>query len=135
MHRLLNVLLCLLAFLPSLSARTAAEKEAAALARRIVSSWGPEGTTLRDYGSRLWAGLIDDFYAPRWEEFISRIQADAFVEESFDPDAFEKEMTEYAYNWAFSDAPIRESAPASDWKALCLSCYKKYGLLLDPEDY
>jgi len=104
-------------------------------ARLIVSSWGPEGTTLRDYGSRLWAGLIDDFYAPRWEEFISRIQADAFDDGAFDPDAFEKEMTEYAYNWAFSDAPIRESAPASDWKALCLSCFKKYDLLLDPEDY
>jgi alpha-N-acetylglucosaminidase len=37
-------------------------------ARRLITSWGWPG--LYDYASRVWSGLIRDYYAPRWREFF-----------------------------------------------------------------
>ncbi|MGB8537613.1 MAG: alpha-N-acetylglucosaminidase [Acidobacteriaceae bacterium] len=38
-------------------------------ARRLITTWGwPE---LSDYASRVWSGLIRDYYAPRWSAFLA----------------------------------------------------------------
>lgn len=43
-------------------------------ARHLITTWGPrvasEDGGLRDYAHREWAGLLNDFYAPRWEAWI-----------------------------------------------------------------
>eukprot|EP00854_Cymbomonas_tetramitiformis_P026143 gene26143-32033_t len=35
-------------------------------ARNLVTRWGPNGQ-ISDYSSRLWSGLISDYYKPRWQ--------------------------------------------------------------------
>lgn len=44
-------------------------------ARHLITTWGPrvasEDGGLRDYAHREWAGLLNDFYAPRWEAWIA----------------------------------------------------------------
>ena len=44
-------------------------------ARALVTTWGSinqcESGGLKDYSNRQWAGLIGDFYKPRWERWIT----------------------------------------------------------------
>ena len=38
-------------------------------ARRIVTVWGPP---VDDYSARIWAGLIRDYYLPRWQHYFEQ---------------------------------------------------------------
>ncbi|KAF7561562.1 hypothetical protein G7046_g2577 [Stylonectria norvegica] len=38
-------------------------------ARNQLTLWGPTGQ-IRDYASKQWAGLVGDFYLPRWQRFV-----------------------------------------------------------------
>eukprot|EP00041_Stephanoeca_diplocostata_P038457 m.1517851 g.1517851 ORF g.1517851 m.1517851 type:complete len:1260 (-) comp25219_c0_seq4:160-3939(-) len=40
-------------------------------ARNIITLWGPTGQ-INDYAKKEWGGLVRDYYAPRYTEFISR---------------------------------------------------------------
>ena len=45
-------------------------------ARVQITLWANrEGAVrLRDYAAREWQGLLEDFYRPRWESFLSRLE-------------------------------------------------------------
>lgn len=47
-------------------------------ARYLITTWGPryasEDGGLRDYAHREWAGLLRDFYAPRWRTWIEAMK-------------------------------------------------------------
>ncbi len=51
-------------------------------ARVQVTLWADrEGAVkLRDYSAREWQGLLSDFYRPRWESFISRLEISLLTE-------------------------------------------------------
>ncbi|MFX3635911.1 MAG: alpha-N-acetylglucosaminidase [Candidatus Pristimantibacillus sp.] len=56
--------------------RTAEEKDLFEFnARTLVTLWGPEASAqvLRDYSHRVWSGLMEDFYLPRWRLFIESL--------------------------------------------------------------
>ena len=38
---------------------------------------------LRDYAAREWHGMLNDFYKPRWERFISRLELSLLTGKSF----------------------------------------------------
>ena len=48
-------------------------------ARLLVTAWGPEssanGGGLRDYSNREWAGLMKDYYYPRWKLMFDKLKA------------------------------------------------------------
>lgn len=39
------------------------------MARNIITLWGPQGNIL-DYARRIWSGLVEDYYLPRWALFF-----------------------------------------------------------------
>ena len=45
-------------------------------ARLQITLWGDReaAALLRDYAAREWQGMLEDFYRPRWESFISRLE-------------------------------------------------------------
>ena len=45
-------------------------------ARTLITLWGNKSAAyyFRDYSAREWQGLLEDFYKPRWERFISRLE-------------------------------------------------------------
>ncbi|WP_042131612.1 alpha-N-acetylglucosaminidase [Paenibacillus sp. FSL R5-0345] len=56
--------------------RTVEEKELFEFnARTLITLWGPEESSqlLHEYSHREWSGLIESFYLPRWEMFISSL--------------------------------------------------------------
>ncbi|ADD44680.1 alpha-N-acetylglucosaminidase [Stackebrandtia nassauensis] len=63
-------------------ALAADEDEADALefdARTIITTWGdsPESSaTLIDYANHEWAGLIADYYRPRWEKYLKSLETE-----------------------------------------------------------
>ncbi|MDL2223106.1 alpha-N-acetylglucosaminidase [Bacteroidales bacterium OttesenSCG-928-M11] len=47
--------------------------------RLLVTTWGPEasanGGGLKDYSNREWAGLMKDYYYPRWELMFNKLKS------------------------------------------------------------
>lgn len=67
--------------------RTAAEKTYFEWnARTQITLWSNrEGSKgLRDYAAREWQGILEDFYRPRWESFISRLEISLMTDKPLD---------------------------------------------------
>lgn len=43
-------------------------------ARNQITLWGPNGE-IRDYAAKQWAGMVADYYRPRWEIFMRSLNA------------------------------------------------------------
>ena len=83
----------------------------------LITTWGTS-QNLNDYANRLWSGLVQHYYAKRWELFIEEelaclAQHKAFSKEAFDKEcaALEKRLVE--------EAPMVEDLPAVDVTPLC----------------
>lgn len=55
-------------------------------ARTQITLWGNKSAArfLRDYSAREWHGLLNDFYKPRWERYISRLQLSLLTGKNFE---------------------------------------------------
>lgn len=72
-------------------------------ARRIVTIWGPP---VDDYSARIWAGLIRDYYIPRWKRYFeSKHQGIAF-----DPET----MAEWERKWVEETTGVSKCKPYED---------------------
>ena len=76
--------------------RTAAEKAYFEWnARTLVTLWGDRtaAALLRDYAARSWQGLLEDFYRPRWESFLSRLELSLLTGRELEPvNAYDEEL-------------------------------------------
>ena len=48
-------------------------------ARRQITVWG--GPDLHEYASKLWSGMVRDFYAPRWKMFFALLRSGVTAQE------------------------------------------------------
>jgi len=95
-------------------------------ARRLLSTWGEEGTSLNDYANRNWAGLTGTFYRERWRRFTEALIACVESGEEFgDGKQFYDNLKHWEWEWAFSHAPC-PAAPATTPAALSLRLLDKY---------
>ncbi len=55
-------------------------------ARTQITLWGNKQASkfLRDYAAREWHGMLNDFYKPRWERFISRLELSLLTGKNFE---------------------------------------------------
>lgn len=90
----------------SKSARNEAQKQQYLRnARRIVTIWG-WGAPLSDYSSRIWSGLIKDYYLPRWKHYFDSRKTGV----AFDFDKWERAWIEKgAYK---RDSKLKFDVPA-----------------------
>ncbi len=68
-------------------------------ARLQVTVWG--GPILFDYAAKEWAGLVSDFYRPRWNRFF-----DALAAPDFDDARFEADSAAWELKWTSSRSPV-----------------------------
>lgn len=64
-------------------------------ARVQITLWASrEGAVqLRDYSAREWQGLLEDFYRPRWESFISRLEISLLTDSPLEQiEAYDEEL-------------------------------------------
>jgi alpha-N-acetylglucosaminidase len=57
-------------------------------ARNQITLWGPRGE-IRDYATKQWAGVVADYFKPRWEIFIREMQLALDEKRPFNKKAFE----------------------------------------------
>jgi alpha-N-acetylglucosaminidase len=87
-------------------------------ARTQITYWGPDDpkTELHEYAHKEWSGLLQDFYLPRWEMFVTALRDSMSGKPLVEPDyfAFEKKWTEEhkAYSAVPSGDPVDEAAKA-----------------------
>jgi alpha-N-acetylglucosaminidase len=80
--------------------RTAAEKAYFEWnARTQITLWSHrEGSKmLRDYAAREWQGILEDFYRPRWESFISRLEISLLTDNPLDVINYYDEELPFTY--------------------------------------
>lgn len=94
-------------------------------ARTLITIWGNE-CSIRDYATRLWGGLIDSYYAPRWKMFIEELVFCIEDGREYDEKAFFERLTTFEDDWAATDREIRFRAPSADPLTLCRSLAEKY---------
>ena len=83
----------------------------------LITTWG-YGQTLNDYASRLWSGLISQYYTRRWEFFLDKVitamhEGYLFSQKEFDIECWNKERQ------MVQEAPPVQCPPAADVQALC----------------
>lgn len=95
-------------------------------ARTLITIWG-EKTSIRDYASRLWSGLVDSYCRPRWEMFISEILDCMRQGRAYDQEAFFQRLEDFENDWARNGREV-DFRPSSDYKQLSYEAIGRYGL-------
>ena len=65
-------------------------------ARTLITTWSYKNSNLHDYSHREWAGLLKDFYKPRWNMFFQYLRSKLNSQKVKEPDyySFEKKWTQ-----------------------------------------
>ena len=82
-------------------------------ARNQITMWGPNGE-IHDYANKMWAGMVASYYKPRWQLFISALQAAISAGKELDYDKFVAKLLDVETRWtrdrsAFPDKPVGDS--------------------------
>ena len=94
-------------------------------ARRVITLWG-NGDKLRDYAWKEWSGLINGFYAKRWEIFFRRQQEALETGKPFNADVCQAELFKFENDWAKRSDRYRAKAKG-DSVATSRRLFEKYG--------
>jgi alpha-N-acetylglucosaminidase len=93
-------------------------------ARRVLTLWG-KGDKLRDYAWKEWSGMINGFYAKRWELFFQQQQAALEKAKPFDAEACRVEVFKFEDEWAKRTDRYRAKAKG-DSVAVAQRLFDKY---------
>ena len=93
-------------------------------ARTIITTWGYK-SNIRDYAARQWSGLIQSYYAPRWEMYVEELISCLKEGREYDQTAFFEKLTAFENTWAVEGCNIsyREQVDAY---VLCLQLADKW---------
>ena len=94
-------------------------------AKDLITLWGTTDCPLHEYACRQWSGLLNDFYKPRWQQFITALSRSLAEGKEFNNDAYQKRIAQWEWNWVNSrkDYPVRVSGNAVE---ISKALYQKY---------
>lgn len=78
-------------------------------ARVQVTTWAGQNSNLHEYAHREWAGLLSDFYKPRWEMFFEYLNQKNQGSQKMEPDYYEFESKWTKSTNKFSTTPVGHS--------------------------
>lgn len=91
-------------------------------ARDLITLWGDANNRLHEYSNRQWSGLLNDFYKPRWEQFIHQVKTDW---DHFDQKTFDDQIKKWEWQWVLSTNEFPES-PEGNSAKIALELHEKY---------
>ena len=82
-------------------------------ARNQITLWGPDAN-LEDYANKMWGGMVNDYYKPRWKLFVSYLvdalsHGTPFAHHKFRDALFEQEVEWTFNNNTFPDKPVGDT--------------------------
>lgn len=94
-------------------------------ARTLLTTWGPIGRQLNDYGNRQWSGLLKSFYRGRWNQFTDAVITAMESGTEFDEPAFVEKIKVWEGEWTRKTDDI---TPVSTEKAsdVARTCRNRY---------
>lgn len=93
-------------------------------ARTIITTWGYK-SNIRDYAARQWNGLVQSYYAPRWDMYIAELANCLMDGREYDQTAFFKQLEEFENNWAINGGNMMVREPSDPYE-LSVSLYNKW---------
>jgi alpha-N-acetylglucosaminidase len=72
-------------------------------ARRLITTWGG---SLNDYACRCWNGLMWDYYAKRWENYLRELSVAVFSGKEFDEANFRAKTDQFQEKWVISTEDV-----------------------------
>lgn len=97
-------------------------------ARDLITLWGDAGNRLHEYSNRQWSGLLDDFYKPRWEQFIGDVKSHWG---DFDQKQFDETIKQWEWQWV-TERKDYPTEPKGNSVAVARELYKKYRDRIEP---
>jgi len=95
-------------------------------ARDLVTLWGDKNSELHEYSNRQWAGLLKDFYKPRWQQFFTYIEQCMAQRKTPDLVAFEEKLKDWEWHWVNSTTEKYSPAPKGNSIDVAKALYAKY---------
>jgi alpha-N-acetylglucosaminidase len=68
-------------------------------ARIQITSWGLTNSNLLQYAYKMWAGLINDYYIPRWNVFTDMLKQSVKLKIPFDHVRYEQAVQDIEWQW------------------------------------
>ncbi|MEO6948823.1 MAG: alpha-N-acetylglucosaminidase [Ginsengibacter sp.] len=104
-------------------------------ARTILTTWGKPGQrALNDYANRSWSGLINDFYAVRWEMFIHNAMNALRENVPFDKVAFNENLNAFESKWIQKNEKY-PNKPSGDAIQISKRLFEKYAPEINNKKY
>ena len=98
-------------------------------ARNLITLWGNKESELHEYSNRQWAGLINDFYKPRWEQFFIYLKQKMNNRARMETSDFETAIKDWEWKWV-NKHTIYNNLPTGDPVAVSVKMYSKYRHLI-----
>ena len=95
-------------------------------ARDLITLWGDRESGLHEYSCRQWAGLIKDFYKPRWQQYFDVLRHKMAIGDRMETTAFEKSIKDWEWKWVNSTGGNYPEEPVGDAVGVVKGIYKKY---------
>ena len=95
-------------------------------ARNLITLWGDKESGLHEYACRQWAGLIRDFYKPRWEQYFVYLRHKFVLGDRMETADFEQAIKEWEWKWVNTNGVIYPEEPVGDAVEVVKRMYKKY---------
>ena len=91
----------------------------------LVTVWAQKAPVLNDYASRVWSGLVKEYYAPRWNLFLEQVLGALDDGIAFDQNAFDRRCRALEEELAAKATPLTDTPPANVEK-LCRALLEKW---------
>jgi alpha-N-acetylglucosaminidase len=95
-------------------------------ARDLITLWGDKESGLHEYSCRQWAGLIRDFYKPRWEQYFVYLRKKFVLGDRMETADFEQSIREWEWKWVNTHGVVYPEEPTGETVEVVKTIYKKY---------
>jgi alpha-N-acetylglucosaminidase len=95
-------------------------------ARSIITLWQPSvNSSLSDYASKQWSGMVGDFYEYRWKKYFEANISSMKEGKIFDKKKYQQDMKQWEYTWIHKNNSYSDK-PHGDPVTVAIELYDKY---------
>jgi alpha-N-acetylglucosaminidase len=98
-------------------------------ARDLITLWGNKDEGLHEYACKQWAGMLNGFYKPRWQQFFTYAATSMAKKKPIDEHYFDQQMKTWEWKWVNAHEKY-SGLPQGNSVLVATGLYDKYHVLL-----